>query len=108
MKALPYILLFLVSAALLYVWVDKNSGHDQVLIETDKRWQSKIDSLETVYKDSLHSRELFYLKSFSEAIKKSDFYEGEALAYKRKYLNEKNRHRSFTDTETDSLIGSIR
>lgn len=101
------ILLIIIVGFLVWIYFDKESGHDQAMIEKDKAWENKIDSLETAYKDSLHSRELFYLKSFSEAIKRSDFYEGEALAYKRKYLNEKNSHRRFVDADRDSLVSSI-
>lgn len=92
---------------LVWLFFSKESGHEQERIRLDNAWQSKLDSLETAYKDSLHSRELFYLKSFTEAIQKSDFYEGEAMAYKRKYFNEKNKHRTFSDTGRDSLVSSI-
>lgn len=101
------VFLLLIVGFLVWLFFSKESGHEQERVRVDKVWQSKLDSLEAVYKDSLHSRELFYLKSFTEAIKKSDFYEGEAMAYKRKYFNEKNKHRSFTDTGRDSLVSAI-
>lgn len=107
-KYIPHILLLLLVAFLVFIYFHKASGYEQREKEKDKAFKNTIDSLKTAYEDSLHSRELFYLKSFSEAIKRSDFYEGEAIAYKRKYLNEKNSHRRFADADRDSLISSIR
>jgi len=107
MNRYAIILLLLLVIGLTWLYLHKESGHSQILIEKNKAWETKLDSLETVYQDSLHSRELFYLKSFSEAVKRSDFYEGEAVAYKQKFLNDKAKHRSFDNGQRDSLVRSI-
>lgn len=105
MKILPYILLLILAAGLLYMWLDKDSGRVQ-----------ERQKLETVYKDSIQ----LIRDSFNTIITKKDyeFYltfkrtqeaanrmEGEANHWKEKYNNEKKRKTGIvTDRAYDSLL----
>jgi Flp pilus assembly protein TadB len=83
------------------------SGQEQRNEQQERTWQNQLDSLEKVYKDSLHKRELFYLKSFNDAMRKADKLEGEAKHWKRKYHEEVRNNRSFSDAAIDSLLSRI-
>lgn len=100
--------LLIISGILFLIYMNRPSGADQRLLRLDKQYSKRLDSLKSVYEDSLHRRELFYLKSFSDAVRAKDRAEGEANHWKQKYTNEKNSNRSFTDNQLDSLISAIR
>ncbi len=70
--------------------------------------QSKIDSLERVWADSLHRRELKALAVFQEYIRKLDRAEGEIKYWKGRYTHEINSNRHFNDSDLDSLVSAIR
>src|SRR5688572_10996040 len=107
MRSTVILLSFLVSG-LVYMYFTKASGADQEKKRLKEKYTFQLDSITGVYMDSLHKRELFALKVFSDAIRAKDRAEGEANHWKRKYNEETKRNRSFTDNELDSLLARVR
>jgi len=108
MNKLSTLLLIIISVILVILFAKKPSGADQRLIELDKKYNQRLDSITSVYRDSLHKRELQALKAFSEAERAKDRALGEANTWKARYNNEKNSNRTFTDKQLDSLVIAIR
>lgn len=72
-----------------------------------KQHAFQLDSLTSVYRDSLHRRELVALKAFSDAIRAKERAEGEAFVWRDRYQKEKSINRKFENKEVDSLINEI-
>lgn len=106
MNKLITLIVFL-AIILLIIYLNKPSGLNQELERREAIHKYRLDSIERVLKDSIHKRELFYLKHFSEAMKKLDRLEGERNHYRNKYNEEVNRRRSFTDGQLDSLLANV-
>ncbi len=108
MNKLSTLLVLVILGFLLLIFFNKPSGADQRLIELEQCYNNKLDSITSVYRDSLHKREVIALKAFSEAIKAKDRAIGEANHWRSKYNHEKNNNRAFTDNQLDSLVFAIR
>lgn len=106
MNKLITLIVFL-SIILLIIYLNKPSGINQELERKEAIYKYRLDSIERVLKDSIHKRELYYLKHYSEAIKKLDRMEGEANHWKRKYNEEVKHRRSFSDNTIDSLLSTV-
>lgn len=102
------ILLSFLVACLVYMYFTKASGADQEKKRLKEKYTFQLDSLTKVYQDSLHKRELFALKVFSDAIRAKDRAEGEASYWHNKFNYEKNNNRSFSDVAADSLLAKVR
>lgn len=107
-KAITYLLIFVISGILVLIYTSKPSGADQRLIELDRKHNHQLDSITSVYRDSLHKRELAALKAFSDATRAKNKAEVEANHWKQKYENEKNTNRHFSDHAIDSLLAEVR
>jgi len=107
MNKLSTLLILVILGFLLLIFFNNQYGVDQRLIELDKKYNQRLDSITSVYNDSLQKRELFYLKSFSEAIKAKDRAIGESNLWKHKYNKELLSKRSFNNKQIDSLLNLI-
>jgi len=108
MNKLSTLLILVILGALLLIFFNRPSGVDQRLLELEETYNNRLDSIVSVYRDSLHKREVIALQAFSEAIKAKDRALGEANIWKARYNNEKNSNRIFTDNQLDSLIFAIK
>jgi len=108
MNKLSTLLLIIIAVGLVFIFFNKPSGVDQQLIELDKKYNQRLDSITSVYRDSLHRRELQALKAFTEAERAKDRAIGEANHWRSKYNYEKNNNRAFSDRAIDSLLAKVR
>jgi len=108
MNKLSTLLIIIIAVGLVFLFFNKPPGVDQRLIELDKKYNQRLDSITSVYRDSLHKREVIALQAFSEAVKAKDRAIGEANIWEARYNNEKNSNRNFTDKQLDSLVFAIR
>jgi len=86
----------------------KPSGYEQTQAKKEQEYKNQLDSLEKFYQDSLTRLNYEHLLIFQDYVKKLDRANGEAKHWKSKHNEEYKRNRTFTDHESDSLIGAIR
>ena len=106
MNKLISFIVFLV-LILMVIAINKPSGSNQELRRREAIYKYRLDSIQRVLTDSIHKRELYYLKHYNEAMKKLDRLEGEANHWRRKYDKEVKNSRSFSDATIDSLLRAV-
>jgi len=107
MKALPWILVFILIAALVVIYIEVPSGHLQKQYEKDKAYQRTLDSLQ-VKIDSIQKEKVAWMEFVSKSEISAQKWENESRTWKSRYEKEKRNNRHFSTDSVDSLLLSIK
>ncbi len=107
MKALPWILVFILIAALVVIYIEVPSGQLQREYEKDKAYQRTLDSLQ-VKIDSIQKEKVAWMRFVTDSEQRANKLENEARIWKSRYEKERRNNRHFSTDSVDSLLLSIK
>lgn len=110
MKHLITILLAVFFLVLLWFYVDKKSGHEQVIERLEKQVEAKeseIDSIQKAYNKIITEKDHAAYLIFKKAQEGANRWEETARQAQQELRNERSRRRAFNDKQTDSLLSVV-
>ena len=91
----------------IWIYVHKPSGYEQQRKKIENVYHTKIDSIQSRL-DSLRVEHVKWMAFVGKSELSAQKWEGEAKQWKRKYNEEINNRRHFSDASIDSLLANVR
>jgi len=107
LKPILIILSLLLFGLLIWVFLDKPSGHDQLLEKQRKFYLNHIDSLSKSYDEIIRQKDSAAYFSFKKAQESSNKWEAIARQSQALERKEVGLRRVFSDAKTDSLLSVV-